>query len=43
MVTEAAAGRPLRWLAVESGEEAAQLAELAAMYRLGTAARRSTS
>jgi diaminopimelate decarboxylase len=38
-VTEAAAGRPLRWLAVESGEEAAQLAELAAVYRLDTGSR----
>ena len=35
-VTEAAAGRPLRWLAVESGQEATRLAELAAAHRLGT-------
>lgn len=34
-VAEAAAGRPLRWLAVESGEEARRLAELAAACHLG--------
>lgn len=38
-VTETAAGRPLRWLAIESGEEAARLAELAAAHRLGSGPR----
>jgi diaminopimelate decarboxylase len=38
-VTETAAGRPLRWLAIESGEEATRLAELAAAHRLGTGPR----
>lgn len=34
-VSEAAAGRPLRWLAIESAQEAASLAELAADAGLG--------
>ncbi|HZC41151.1 MAG TPA: hypothetical protein VE343_10795 [Streptosporangiaceae bacterium] len=34
-VTEAAAGRPVRWLALESGQEAAVLAGLAAAAGLG--------
>jgi diaminopimelate decarboxylase len=38
-VAETAAGRPLRWLAVESAEEANRLAELAAAHRLGTGPR----
>ena len=38
-VTETAAGRPLRWLALESTEEATRLAELAAAHRLGTGPR----
>ena len=33
VVSEAAAGRPLRWLAIESGQEAAVLAGLAAARR----------
>jgi len=38
-VTEAAAGRPPRWLALESGQEAARLGELAAAHRLGHGSR----
>jgi diaminopimelate decarboxylase len=38
-VAEAAAGRPLRWLAVESPQEAQELAALAGRYRLGTGSR----
>ncbi len=38
-VAEAAAGRPVRWLVLESAEEAGQLADLAASYRLGRAGR----
>jgi diaminopimelate decarboxylase len=36
-VAEAAAGRPVRWLVLESAAEAAQLADLAASYGLGRA------
>lgn len=38
-VTETAAGRPLRWLAVESAQEAARLAEFAAGAGLGRGGR----
>jgi diaminopimelate decarboxylase len=38
-VTEAAAGRPLRWLALESAQEATRLAELAARHGLGSGPR----
>ena len=38
-VAEAAAGRPARWLVLESAAEAAQLADLAASYGLGRAGR----
>ncbi|HEX4063988.1 MAG TPA: hypothetical protein VHY58_23490 [Streptosporangiaceae bacterium] len=38
-VAETAAGRPPRWLAIESGQEATRLAELAAAHRLGTGPR----
>ncbi|MGH3400104.1 MAG: hypothetical protein ACRDPO_36030, partial [Streptosporangiaceae bacterium] len=38
-VSEAAAGRPLRWLAIESAQEAARLAELAADAGLGRGGR----
>jgi diaminopimelate decarboxylase len=34
-VAETAAGRPIRWLVVESGDELEALARLAASYRLG--------
>ncbi|MHB1432443.1 MAG: hypothetical protein ACYCVZ_10055, partial [Streptosporangiaceae bacterium] len=34
-VTETASGRPPRWLAVESADEAGRLADLAASHRLG--------
>jgi diaminopimelate decarboxylase len=36
---EAAAGRPVRWLALESAEEAVRLADLAARHGLGQAGR----
>jgi diaminopimelate decarboxylase len=38
-VVEAADGRPIRWLAVESAEEAARLAELSERHQLGRAGR----